>query len=1022
MLQGIAAQTSVYDVISSRTDLSVLKQLADGLGLATVLQQGNFTAFLPTNTALVALLQAVGGNLTVPDLLVSPLREATTRLLQYHLTNPAQSVAAPGGSVPGVFRVADLPANSSLVFGTAWASAAIGGGLTVTKANDSSASVTVRGNSGTAANVVDPDITAGGSYVNVIDAVLQYWFDNVVQALDGCYLAPQLTTLRGAVVATNLTGALQSAGSGITLLAPDNEAFTITQRNLRLSLASLAASDIANVLQYHVLPRTFNPDAGALEADGASLPTLLPGANLTYTAGRFSSVGGTQALSTGRYCYLGFARSAIVPIRDNFLLPVAIGTPYTSVYDVISNRTDLSVLKQLVDGLGLATVLQQGNFTAFLPTNTALVALLQAVGGNLTVPDLLVSPLREATTRLLQYHLSVDKFASPPLSNLAPNTSLVFNTAWASAANGGGLTVRKANASSASVTVRGNSGTAANVIDLEIPAGGSYVNVIDAVLQYWFDDVVQALDGCYLAPQLTTLRGAVVATNLVGTLQAAGSGITLLAPNNEAFAATQRNLRLSLASLAAADIANVLQYHVLPRTFNPDAGALAADGASLPTLLAGANLTYRAVGNGRFSSIGGTQASATGGYCYLGFARSAIVPIRDNFLLPAPIGTPYTSVYDVISNRTDLSVLKQLVDGLGLATVLQQGNFTAFLPTNTALVALLQAVGGNLTVPDLLVSPLREATTRLLQYHLIDPAQVVVLPGATGGVMLAVFSVADLPANSTTVFNTAWAYATNGGGITVRKANASSASVTVRGYSGTAANVVDADIAAGSSYVNVIDAVLQYWFADVVQALDGCYLAPQLTTLKTAVVATNLTGALQAAGSGITLLAPNNEAFTATQRSLAFNLSSGALTVSDITHVLQYHVLPRTFNPDAGALAADGSSLATLLAGKNLTYSTAGGGRFTSIGGTQATFAGGYCYIGFARSVVVHIRDNILLPVTIGATGTPPTAAARPPPPPATGLPGAATGRPSLSWGALALAVASAAFLLRLPGGGPLAA
>jgi uncharacterized surface protein with fasciclin (FAS1) repeats len=88
-------------------------------------------------------------------------------------------------------------------------------------------------------------------------------------------LAANLTSLRGAVNATNLVETVNTTPD-VTIFAPSNEAF----QAIGSALQNLSTSDLASILAYHVVNGTvgYSPTL----SNGTTLTTV-NGANLTVT-------------------------------------------------------------------------------------------------------------------------------------------------------------------------------------------------------------------------------------------------------------------------------------------------------------------------------------------------------------------------------------------------------------------------------------------------------------------------------------------------------------------------------------------------------------------------------------------------------------------------------------------------------------------------------------------------------------------------------------------------------------------
>ena len=147
--------------------------------------------------------------------------------------------------------------------------------------------------------------------------------------------------------------------------------------------------------------------------------------------------------------------NGVVHVIDAVLLPP---TPSNSVYDIISNSADHTILEIAIDTCGLAGTLKgPGPFTVFAPTDAAFNAL---PAGTITS---LLSNL-PALTDILKYHVVGDSVMSSMLSN--------------------GQTVTTLEGSDVTVTINGGNVYIENamVTVADIVGDNGVVHVIDAVL------------------------------------------------------------------------------------------------------------------------------------------------------------------------------------------------------------------------------------------------------------------------------------------------------------------------------------------------------------------------------------------------------------------------------------------------------------------------------------------------------------------------------------------------------------
>ncbi|WP_113926057.1 fasciclin domain-containing protein [Cognataquiflexum aquatile] len=242
---------NVVEVAASNSNFSTLVSAVQTAGLVPTLSgTGPFTVFAPTNDAFNRFLTANG--LTATQLLAS---DALGETLTYHVVGalvPASSVSA--GKVTSVsgdpFYVSIAPNNE----------------------------IWINGNT----KITATDVMASNGIIHVLDNVITPPTQSIAQIAIASTTAaqPEFTQLVAALVRANLAGAFQGGfDDDLTVFAPTDAAF----RNLYAALGVTSVDEIpletlTAVLQYHVVPaRAFSQDL----RQGASLPTLLTGKNLT---------------------------------------------------------------------------------------------------------------------------------------------------------------------------------------------------------------------------------------------------------------------------------------------------------------------------------------------------------------------------------------------------------------------------------------------------------------------------------------------------------------------------------------------------------------------------------------------------------------------------------------------------------------------------------------------------------------------------------------------------------------------
>merc|ERR1712176_748545 len=195
------------------------------------------------------------------------------------------------------------------------------------------------------------------------------------------------------------------------------------------------------------------------------------------------------------------------------------------------------LVEALQEAALVATLSGPGPFTVFAPTDTAFAVLLQSL--NVTKGELLA---RADLARILQYHvingqvLSSDLVATQDVTTLSGDDLTVTNDGTTVMA--GPATVERA----------------------DVLSGNGVIHAIDAVLLPPPPSIVDTAigDGAF-----TVLVEALQEAALVATLSGPGP-FTVFAPTDTAFAVLLQNLNVTKGELLArADLARILQYHVI---------------------------------------------------------------------------------------------------------------------------------------------------------------------------------------------------------------------------------------------------------------------------------------------------------------------------------------------------------------------------------------------------------------------------------------------------------------------------
>lgn len=225
----------------------------------------------------------------------------------------------------------------------------------------------------------------------------------------------------------------------------------------------------------------------------------------------------------------------------------------------------LALNPQLVETLGNAQ-----NITILAPSNTAFAKIDNATLAGLTANTGLL-------TAILQYHvLNGTVYGSQVTNTSAFVPTLLTNPLFTNVT--GGQRVR-AQLSNGNVTFFSGLNYNSTVSQANVNFTGGVIHVIDSLLT-----LPENISSTATAAGLTSLRGALNATNLVNTVDTTPN-ITIFAPNNAAFQA----ISSGLSNLTTEQITSVLTYHAVVAA-EPIYSSAIRNGTVVPTLN-GANLT-----------------------------------------------------------------------------------------------------------------------------------------------------------------------------------------------------------------------------------------------------------------------------------------------------------------------------------------------------------------------------------------------------------------------------------------------
>lgn len=271
-------------------------------------------------------------------------------------------------------------------------------------------------------------------------------------------------------------------------------------------------------------------------------------------------------------------------------------------------------------------------------------------------------------------------------------------------------------------------------------------------------------------------------------------------------------------------------------------------------------------------------------------------------------------------------------------------NLTVFAPTDAAFNALATQLG--FANAGAMVTALTPAQlTSILQYHL--------LPGIKNESALR---------NGGATQSTAYTFPASGTTKATLSLNTSSG-VKLTDAALTLATVTSANLNASNGIIHQVDKVLVP--PGVLNLLQTAQVNPGTFSALGAAVGKAGTGVVDALTSGSkTLFAPTNTAFTSLATQLGFTDAGAlvtALSASDLTKILQYHLLPTAKNAATLSTgpAAQSTAYTFEASAATSTISTTGGVKITDAALTQATVAAADVN---TVNGIIHVVDKVLVP------------------------------------------------------------
>jgi uncharacterized surface protein with fasciclin (FAS1) repeats len=271
-----------------------------------------------------------------------------------------------------------------------------------------------------------------------------------------------LTALLAAATKAGLAPTLSDDSQNLTVFAPTDAAFTSMATSLGFADAgamvdALSASDLAKILQYHVLAG--RKTAADLVAAGSVQPTLysFDGSATTLALNTSSGVKLTDAVLTDATVTTAdvAATNGVVHVIDKVLVPPGV----LNIVQMAQLNPAFSTLVGAVVSADLAATLSgPGPFTVFAPTNAAFASIASTVAG-LSSTQL---------TTVLTYHVLADEVLS---------SEIPFGVAVVTVA-GQNITIN----AGMPPTITDTTPTAANIAATDIRGSNGVIHVIDKVL------------------------------------------------------------------------------------------------------------------------------------------------------------------------------------------------------------------------------------------------------------------------------------------------------------------------------------------------------------------------------------------------------------------------------------------------------------------------------------------------------------------------------------------------------------
>lgn len=383
---------------------------------------------------------------------------------------------------------------------------------------------------------------------------------------------PNFSTLYAAVQQAGLGTALSTGD--LTVFAPTNAAFTELFDDLGVSANDfLQRSDLANILQYHVL---------ASAVDAAAATSLAQASDPTTTTLETSTIRLSLDANSNLFVNRSQVTSAditadngvIHAVNKVLIPPNTFNLAETAQAD---GRFDTLVAAVVQANLA-GTLSNVAAATVFAPTDDAFADLIANNDAFNSPADILaLSNLGD----ILTYHVLGSEVNSATALGLAGNTTTPLNTSADLAIS----------LSGPELYINTSRVITSDPLAFDVDASNGIIHAIDKVLlppspsalsntSQTIAARVTELAGLSTGAEFTTLLAALSSANLAGALGGVGP-FTVFAPTDAAFAA----LNLNAQNVASTpNLATILQQHVVSGSEIDAISAYAANGTQVTTL------------------------------------------------------------------------------------------------------------------------------------------------------------------------------------------------------------------------------------------------------------------------------------------------------------------------------------------------------------------------------------------------------------------------------------------------------